>query len=329
MFMHKISVIIPVYNVEKYLSACMESIIHQTYKNLEIILVNDGSTDSCPQICEEYAAKDNRIKVIHKKNGGLSDARNSGLEIATGEFISFVDSDDLLSLDFCQRLLDALIESDADIVECDFVKFEEETEEINEVEETDFELFNTLTALELLIKDYIQPMVWNKLYRRQVLENIKFPIGKIHEDVFWTYRVLGNAKRIVKIKKKMYWYRQQAKSIMGMKYSLQRLDAVEALEERIEYMKEFFPSLENLAIKVFCFNCTYHYQQIYINPNIDPNKVLRKTIFSKVSKYNKFSIFKDWHWKEVVWYQLFIYVPKIYMKLRDYMELKAQKIISK
>ena len=145
-----ISIIIPVYNVEKYLSECIESVINQTYKNLEIILVNDGSTDSCPQICEEYAAKDNRIKVIHKKNGGLSDARNIGLKQATGALISFVDSDDLLSLDFCQRLLDALIESDADIVECDFVKFEEETEEINEVEETDFELFINSNDDELL-----------------------------------------------------------------------------------------------------------------------------------------------------------------------------------
>ena len=125
--MNKISIIIPVYNVEKYLSTCLNSVINQTYQNLEIILVNDGSTDACPKICEEYATKDNRIKVIHKQNGGLSDARNVGLKQTTGNLVSFVDSDDVLALDFYQKLINVLIKNNADIAECGFLKFENET----------------------------------------------------------------------------------------------------------------------------------------------------------------------------------------------------------
>jgi glycosyltransferase involved in cell wall biosynthesis len=126
--MHKISVIIPIYNVEKYLSVCLESVINQTYQNLEIILVDDGSTDACPKICDDYATKDNRIKLIHKKNGGLSDARNIGVKHATGDLISFVDSDDVLSLYFYEKLINILEENDADIVECGFRKFYNEKE---------------------------------------------------------------------------------------------------------------------------------------------------------------------------------------------------------
>ena len=120
-----ISVIVPIYNVEKYLERCVESIINQTYKNLEIILVDDGSPDNCPQMCDDYAKKDSRIKVVHKKNGGLSDARNAGMKVATGEYVSFIDSDDYISLDFYETLLETIVDNDSDIVECSVVKFYE------------------------------------------------------------------------------------------------------------------------------------------------------------------------------------------------------------
>ena len=320
--MHKISVIIPVYNVEKYLSACMESIIHQTYKNLEIILVNDGSTDSCPQICEEYAAKDNRIKVIHKKNEGSAEARNEGLKLVTGDFVGFVDSDDFLSKDFYKTLIYLLEKNNADIVECGFYEFNNTNKiENNPVTKNLLEeIFDTENAMKAIMEGPLSVVIWNKLYKKELLQDINFPTGKYIDDVFWTYKVFGNAKKIVKIKEKLYFYRQQAGSIMRSKFSLRRLDALQGHEEKIEYMKKKFPRLENLAIKVFCFVSIYHYQELSINKEIDPNNIFRKKIYSKVKKFNNFCIYRNWHWKDIVWYQFFIFSPKYYLKVKEYFE---------
>jgi len=325
--MDKISIIIPIYNVEDYLPECLDSVINQTYQNLEIILVNDGATDSCAKICDEYALKDNRIKVIHKPNGGLSDARNAGLNVATGNFISFVDSDDLVAVDFCEKLLHILIENNADIAECGFYKFETDLDLVNVVTTPDItaELFETEIALELLMKEYLKQMVWNKLYRKEVMAQLQFPVDKINEDEYWTYKVFGNAKKIVKIQNIIYFYRQQEASIMGKNYSLKRLDGLRALEERISYMKENFPKLKKLAIKKFCLASLWHYQQVEKNKEIDPQKIFRKKIFYKAQQYNQLSILKNWKLKEIIAYQLFIWSPKFYMKLREVLYNRLDK----
>lgn len=325
--MHKISIIIPVYNVEQYLPQCLNSVINQAYQNLEIILVNDGSTDSCPQICDEYAVKDDRIKVIHKKNGGLSDARNAGLQMATGDFISFVDSDDLLSCHFYLSLLKIAVANNADISECGFCKFGE-NEKITldkKYDDKPPEVFETEEALKLIMEGPLSVVVWNKIYRKEVIAQTRFPINKINEDEYWTYKVFANSKKIVKTQEELYFYRQQAASIMGQNYSLKRLDALEAHEERVLYIKEKFPKLEPLAIKVFCFISMSHYHQISIYKDLDPQRIIRRTIFSKVQKFNRLRILKNWYWKDIVWYQLFLWSPKNYMNLRDHMDMKAQK----
>lgn len=327
--MHKISVIIPIYNVEPYLAECLDSVIHQTYKNLEIILVNDGSTDACPQICEDYAAQDHRIVLIHKKNGGLSDARNAGLAIATGDYISFVDSDDLLSLDFYQILLQTLIENEADIVECDFVKFEDELKVAKKDILQEVEIYETEIALFQLLNGPLSIVVWNKIYKRNVVNGIEFPFGKINEDAFWTYKVFAKAKKIAKIPDPLYFYRQQATSIMGAGYSLKRLDGLEGQEEMIEFIKVNFPNLEYLAIQMFCNASMFHYQQLSKLNHLDPQKKYRKKIYAKVKHFEKWAILKKWHWKEVVWYLLFIYFTSFFMYLRDYMEVKAEKFLNK
>lgn len=326
--MYKISIIIPIYNVEKYLPQCLNSIINQTYQNLEIILVNDGATDSCPKICDEYALKDERIKVIHKPNGGLSEARNAGLKIATGDFISFVDSDDLLSVDFYQKLLQNLIDNKADIVECGFHKFDTDVDltKVNVSANVTVALFETEMALELLMKEYLKQMVWNKLYRKEVVLDFKFPVNKVNEDEFWTYKVFGNSKKIVKISEVLYFYRQQEASIMGKKYSLKRLDGLQGLEERISYMKRNFPKLENLAVKYFCFGSMYHYQMINKHSEIDLQKKNRKNILCKVKQYNQVSVLKDWKLKEIIWCQLFIWSPKNYIKLREIFDNRVKKL---
>ena len=318
---NKISVIVPVYNVELFLSDCIESILNQTYKHLEIIIIDDGSTDSSSKICDNYALTDNRIRVIHQKNGGLSEARNVGLEYATGDVISFVDSDDLLHVDFYQKLLPILIENNLDIIECGYKKFTENSDIEIKFSNTKIEIFNTLASLELLMKEYFKQTVWNKIYRKEVLQNITFPVRKLHEDEYWTYKVFGNSKKIGKVSYVLHFYRQQSDSIMGKRYSLDRLDGLAALAERIDYMKENFPALENLAVKIFCLASLWHYQKIDQYLEIDPIGIYRKRLVKSIKIYNKPKIFKQWNAKEILWYQFFITVPHICVKFRNFIKI--------
>ena len=243
-----ISVIVPIYKVEDYLRKCVNSIINQTYKNLEIILVDDGSPDNCPKICDEYARQDSRIKVIHKENGGLSDARNAGMEIATGEYISFIDSDDYISDDFIETLYTTMKTENSDIVECDIVRFEDGTTPVIEKENCEINSFSTEKGLSLLIaENKFHQHVWNKLYKSEFALKIPFAKGKLNEDEFWTYQIFGQAEKVTKINKSMYFYLQRSGSIMGENFNLRRLDALEAKAERQKYIEEKFPYLKEQA----------------------------------------------------------------------------------
>lgn len=239
----KISVIVPIYNVEQYLNRCIESIVNQTYRNLEIILVDDGSPDNCPKICDEWAEKDNRIKVIHKENGGLSDARNAGMKIATGDFIAFVDSDDWTEIQFIEKLYNALLEYDCDIAGCKYRKCEKVSEIKDNPGSNQVEIYNKIDGLSSLISETIKQVVWNKLYKKDVIEGIAFEKGKYHEDEFWSYQIFARSKQYVEIDYVGYNYFQRETSIMGEKYSLKRLDAVEAKVFRQRFLEEQFPML--------------------------------------------------------------------------------------
>lgn len=320
---HKISVIVPVYNVEPYLSHCLDSIINQSYENIEIIVIDDGSTDYCAEICDEYASADNRIKVIHQQNGGLSAARNAGIKVATGEFIIFVDSDDIIAGNFCEMLLRTALQTDADIVECGFVKFESVTKQSTaEVSATIRpETFTATVALELLMKGDLKQAVWNKVYRREVVHDVKFPVGKLNEDEFWTYKVFGNARKIAKIDNCLYFYRQQAESIMGRDYNIKRLDGLLAMRQRIAYMRKHFPELENLAVKTFCIGSMWHYQKIAKHPEIDPDGVQRKQIVNEIALYNNKLMTNQWTMKERFWYCFFLALPRKYAALRNHLNV--------
>ena len=317
--MKKISIVIPIYNVEKYLQQCLDSVRNQTHQNLEIILVNDGSTDSCGKIVEDYTAKDSRIKVIDKENGGLSDARNAGIKIATGEYIAFIDSDDWISNNFCKILLQNALEHNAEIVECGFSKFENESE-INLKKEDSKNIvlvYKTEEALKLLMRGAIKQIVWNKLYKIEIIEDVLFEKNRKHEDEFWTYQIIANAKRIVKINKILYFYRQHSQSIMGRDYNITRLDGLLALEKRIHFMAEKFPDLKDLAIKIFCFASIYHYQKISKNSDIDFEGKYRKEIHNNVKKYLPPNSYKIWSAKEIFWINFFKFVPQYCAKLRN------------
>ncbi len=263
-----ISVIVPIYKVENYLCRCVDSIINQTYKNLEIILVDDGSPDRCPKICDDYAKMDNRIKIVHKKNGGLSDARNAGIVAATGEYMSFIDSDDYVALDFIETLYNAMVSENSDIVECSIVKFYEDNQFDDYNDDLAITNFGTVQGLSALIAEIpFHQYVWNKLYKSELVLDVPFAVGKLNEDEFWTYQIFGQAKKVTRLNKTMYYYFQRESSIMGNKYNLRRLDALEGKFSRQKYIDINFPEL-SLQAKVDLYaSCIFAYQSVlkYLN----------------------------------------------------------------
>ena len=256
-----ISVIVPIYKVEEYLDRCIKSIVNQTYKNLEIILVDDGSPDNCPQMCDNWAEKDNRIKVIHKENGGLSDARNAGLKIAKGDYISFIDSDDWINLFFYEILLDTMLKEKSDIVQCEKQDCGEYSSDNNVYPSNiNVETYNNKKALSFMISDNIfRQVVWNKLYTKKVISSY-FKTGVYNEDEFWTYLIIGSSKKCTYISAKLYYYFKRENSIMGSAFSVKRLDGVKARVERHRYIELYYPELIRLSrLSVFA-SCFYHYQ---------------------------------------------------------------------
>lgn len=267
--MEKISIIVPIYNVEKYLEKCVKSIITQTYKNLEIILVDDGSKDNSGKIADELSKTDSRIKVIHKENGGLSSARNEGIKYVTGEYIAFLDSDDCIIPTFYEYLYDLIIKYNADIAQGYFLRIQDELiDEVNSiideanskitVEEkvlTNKEALNILYGIKEL--PYIQEVVvWNKLYKKDVLNNIIFPVGKLHEDEFTTHKILYNAPKIVVSNKFIHGYMQTKNSIMRKEIKLSRVkDCLGASLNSIEFFKDKEADLEYKICLRYLENC--------------------------------------------------------------------------
>lgn len=279
-----ISVIVPVYKVEQYLDQCVQSIVDQTYKNLEIILVDDGSPDNCPAMCDAWAEKDNRIKVIHKKNGGLSDARNAGMEIATGDFIAFIDSDDYIRLDMLELLYSSIITNNSDISACGIEMVYDNGAASQKMTSNQNIILDNIDAVNAIIDETIlkQP-VWYKLYKSALVKDILFPVGKYHEDVFWSYQAIAKASKVSIFTDVCYFYRQRSESIMSEGYSLKRLDAIEGKIERIEFLKSNYPTITNKAIENLLFSCIYH-GQLSIKFLLD---VEQKNALTKLKGYFK------------------------------------------
>lgn len=257
----KISVIVPVYKVEHYLDRCVQSIVDQTYTNLEIILVDDGSPDRCPQICDAWAEKDSRVRVIHQKNGGLSDARNAGMAIATGERMGFVDSDDWIAPDMYRHLYDLLDADGSDIAACGVEMVWEDETPSRMLTKPGCCLLDQEQAMRAIIEEsWLKQPVWYKLYKTALIRDIPFPVGKYHEDVFWSYQAVARAQKVSVSDKIGYYYFQRSSSIMGEKYSLKRLDAVEAKRQRLNYLREIHSKLVPAAQNDLLFTLLYHGQ---------------------------------------------------------------------
>lgn len=240
-----ISVIIPIYNVEKYLRQCLDSVINQTYKDLQIILIDDGSTDDSGRICDEYVAKDSRIVLIHQNNKGAGAAKNTGLKAATGDFIAFVDGDDYLELDAYQYMIDLICKYDADVVQCNFQKeFTDRKEEYKR--NTKKHVCTAKEYLRLLLVDWTCGLMTDKLFCRSVLDGVFFEEGNIVDDDFFTYQGIMKSSLIVCDNKIIYNYRQRKSSVSFLpEYNERRTiyDRINYMIKRRKAVTERFPEL--------------------------------------------------------------------------------------
>lgn len=251
-----ISVIVPVYNVEKYMEECLWSIRRQTYPQFEVILVDDGSEDRSGAICDSWVQIDPRFRVIHKTNGGLSDARNIGLREAAGELIAFVDSDDVLHPDMLRILYECMQRTGCEICCCgvnEGVLFEN-TQCPQNMQE--LKVYTAEQAfLEMIEGSDVYVTVWNKLYTRKAAVAIPFLKGKYHEDEFWSWRVIDRARNIASVRNPLYGYRQREESIMNSRYSIRRLDLLDAREDRQRLLEQKYPRLARKGKCDLRFEC--------------------------------------------------------------------------
>jgi glycosyltransferase involved in cell wall biosynthesis len=265
--MELISVIVPVYRVEEYLDRCVQSIVNQTYSNLEILLVDDGSPDRCPMMCEKWAEKDLRIKVIHRQNGGISAARNTGVANSTGPYILMVDSDDYLYAGMIETLYRTLLETDADLAICDYKRGREDNYIFRVDAKASYEI---VSAKEALIRaymssdsalQYIAP--WGKLYKRSLFDGLCYPEGKIFEDIYLTHKILYRCGRIAVVPQKMVYYFQRETSIMNAKFHVKKLDYLEGLKERIVFFEQHgLNDLAEIAYDEYLHALVWEYSRV-------------------------------------------------------------------
>ncbi len=308
-----ISVIVPVFRVERYIDKCVQSVVNQTYRNLEIILVDDGSPDNCGKMCELWSEKDHRIKVIHKLNGGLSDARNAGLAICAGKYVGFVDSDDYIEPEMYEKLLKASLATGADISCCYAVdELDGKIKELNK--------FNEYTVLDsneavrdlFITNDYIRHAAWNKLYKRELFGSIKFPVGRIYEDAAVMYRLIDKSSLIVCVNSELYHYIQRADSIIHAEYK--RNSVADRFHNGLE-AAEYFKEREDVLDAVFCWNALKFkdlWEEAYSNGDIE----MCSEVYKEFCIIPLKSIIRQLSVKHKIKTLIFRISPKLYFRIR-------------
>ena len=277
--MIEISVIVPVYNVDLYIEKCITSILEQTFTNFELILIDDGSIDESGNICEEFAKKDDRIVVIHKNNGGLSSARNAGLDISVGKYIMFVDSDDYIAKDALKTMYDIMEENRCDIVISNNSFVYDDNFIFNSSMCHDIQTIDSKEAINRLCSGNLQYVtVWAKLYKSVLWKDVRFPIGKYNEDVFVQHKEFYQSEIIIIIDKVLYGYRQRESSIMGSKQSYKYVDCLEAYMHRIHYLskKDGYKIEIEKTVRMFWYWFFNYIPQMYDNELFEKLKKLKK-----------------------------------------------------
>ena len=272
-----ISVIVPVFNVSEFLKQCMDSIINQSFKNIEIICVNDGSTDDSLEILESYKKKDNRVIIINQINKGLSAARNTGIDIARGKYIGFVDSDDFIHKDMLKILYENIEKHNADVSICNFSYYYNEDKDVPNAEVYDFLIDNNFEFNRLLISDgVIRNNVWTRLYKRELFDDIRFHVGRIFEDVSFSTLLMKKINRAYYCDKVLYYYRQRDDSLSNLHDLSVIRDAMYNNYEKYLFVKEFYPEL--MDINVFSMLSWIGF---------------RKNVFDKICKDDFYEIYSD------------------------------------
>ncbi len=244
-----ISIIVPIYNVEKYLSKCIESLLNQTYTNIEILLVNDGSTDNSKKICEQFKGKDSRIKLINKENGGLSDARNKGLQKSIGKYITFVDSDDYVEKNYIETLYSLITKFNSEIAIADFRVIKGDKQKIKEKDIKEYCITSEKAIDEMLYSDFYYISACSKLYKKELFENVEFPKGKMFEDVGTTYKLIIKANKIACTNKKIYNYVIRNNSITTSKFKSEHYDLIELTKIMCEDILKKYPNMEKGVLR--------------------------------------------------------------------------------
>lgn len=327
-----ISVIVPIYKVEDFLHKCVDSIINQTYQDLEIILVDDGSPDNCGYICDEYAKKDSRIKVIHKKNGGLSDARNAGMDIATGDYISFIDSDDYIEENMYECMLNNLITENADICICGYKVVDYDGKIIKKISQHNKVLIKDEAFFQLMEGNVFYAIMCNKLFSNRIFKNkeLRFPVGKIHEDEFLIHYIYGECNKICVLEASLYNYISRDSSIMhSQRKSNKEYDTVEMYLDRAYYFHK--NNYENYAaqlmIRVACecvrvYKTTDHDEKTkerirMIRLEFHKQKKLIELTSLKLFRRVGLAIFDNSFYGYCVWNVCFKSLEKFMFKLRN------------
>ena len=320
-----ISVIVPVYRVEKYLERCVKSILSQTYKNLEVILVDDGSPDQCPAICDACAEKDARVKVIHQENKGLSGARNAGIDAASGEYLAFVDSDDYVSPHFIEELYQLLQDTGCAIGQCRFSYMKGD----GLVEEGDsaFCIYRGESLMEQLYgpeeKATCFVVAWNKLYRAELFKEtgIRYPEGRIHEDEATTYRLFHEAKKLAFLDRALYGYYTENGGSITSVFSAKRLQWLTAHEERIAFFKKNgYEKLLPAAYRKLCDACITFYFRC--TEQVKDAEELKKELRKRLETYraNGAAWIAALPLKTRMGYELFSMSPGLYAKMLQKMQ---------
>jgi len=326
-----ISIIVPVYKVERYINRCIDSILSQTYKEIEIILVNDGSPDNCGVICGEYAKKDNRIRVIHKENGGLSSARNTGIDLAQGDYIGFVDSDDWIEVDMYEMLYKNAISYNADISMCNY-KAEKHDQDFIYKSPTidDVIILNKEQAMQTLVDNKLFELTQfacDKLYKRSLFENIRYPEGKLYEDVATTYKLINKCEKFLYCPSIKYHYTQNPNGITLKKFDINQIDFLEAKLDLYKFFKKNYPDFLDAAL------CQYTSANISIIKNMFRSNYKNKKIYKECRRIVCENIYlylkADWVKNKMKFYATLIFlVPSfLYILITFLKSIRDKKVL--